>query len=153
MFGWVVLAIVVVVIGLVGYFTSDARAIGRWEKAGVNCLPDGIDVDYSNRVPADISIRVNNVFERIPANIGVLKSCLAELHTHDTDGVVHTLVDKTFNLGQFFDVWGKPLMRKKHQLLIAVNGNGYVESEEVFRAIMINDGDQILLEYHSLPVQ
>jgi len=40
MFGWVLLATVAVAVVLIAYFTSDARAIGRWEKAGVNCLPN-----------------------------------------------------------------------------------------------------------------
>ena len=37
--------------------------------------------------------------------------CLYWLHTHDSTGVVHieSPVQRGYTLGQFFDVWGRPL--------------------------------------------
>ena len=37
--------------------------------------------------------------------------CLYWLHTHDSTGVVHieSPVQRVYTLGQFFDVWGRPL--------------------------------------------
>jgi hypothetical protein len=37
------------------------------------------------------------------------------LHTHAADGIVHieSPVDRTFTLGDFFDVWGQQLTRRR----------------------------------------
>jgi hypothetical protein len=37
------------------------------------------------------------------------------LHTHAADGIVHieSPVNRTFTLGEFFDVWGQPLGRRR----------------------------------------
>jgi len=33
------------------------------------------------------------------------------LHTHAADGIIHTEspIDRTYTLGDFFDIWGQPL--------------------------------------------
>jgi hypothetical protein len=37
------------------------------------------------------------------------------LHTHAADGVVHieSPVERTYTLGEFFDIWGQPLTRAR----------------------------------------
>ena len=48
----------------------------------------------------------------VPADIGVPTGCLYWLHTHEARGVLHVespVPDRTFVLGDFFAVWGKPL--------------------------------------------
>ena len=37
------------------------------------------------------------------------------LHTHAADGIIHTEspVDRTYRLGEFFDIWGQPLGRNR----------------------------------------
>ena len=49
----------------------------------------------------------------IPADIGHSdrRHFAAEIHTHDTSGIVHveSPVRQDFTLGQFFDEWGVPL--------------------------------------------
>lgn len=42
-------------------------------------------------------------------------SCFTWLHTHAADGIVHieSPVDRTYTLGNFFDVWGQPLTRRR----------------------------------------
>jgi hypothetical protein len=48
----------------------------------------------------------------IPADIGLSQTAGAPLHTHVDNGVIHIEADDTSfegTLGQFFDVWGKPL--------------------------------------------
>lgn len=49
----------------------------------------------------------------VPSQIGIDKggAFISDLHTHDTDGVMHVESPKaqSFSLGQFFAVWGLPL--------------------------------------------
>lgn len=55
----------------------------------------------------------------VPSQIGIKQpqdgNCLYWLHTHGTDGVIHieTPGRTDFTLGNFFDVWGKPLAADK----------------------------------------
>jgi hypothetical protein len=39
--------------------------------------------------------------------------CFSWLHTHATDGIVHieSPIQRTFTLGNFFDVWAQPLSK------------------------------------------
>jgi hypothetical protein len=74
----------------------------------------------------------------IPANVGQrpASSCLYWLHTHTPDGIIHIEAprDRTFTLGDFFEVWGQPLSRteaasarapKRSALRVWVNGKAY----------------------------
>lgn len=58
-----------------------------------------------------IAVGVGNPF--ILQNFVVAAGCYYWLHTHDATGIVHieAPVTTTFNLGQFFDIWGQPLSR------------------------------------------
>jgi hypothetical protein len=58
-----------------------------------------------------LAIGVNNPF--IIQNFVVAAGCYYWLHTHDATGIVHVEapVTTTFNLGQFFAIWGQPLSR------------------------------------------
>ena len=53
---------------------------------------------------------VNGRITPVPAYIGIniRQRFLAELHTHDTSGIIHveSPTVRTFTLGNFFDVWG-----------------------------------------------
>lgn len=42
-------------------------------------------------------------------------SCFMWLHTHAADGIVHieSPTERTYTLGEFFDVWGQPLGRSR----------------------------------------
>jgi len=49
----------------------------------------------------------------IPPNVGqpTMKRCIYWLHTHTPDGIIHIEApnDRSFTLGDFFQVWGQPL--------------------------------------------
>jgi hypothetical protein len=53
----------------------------------------------------------------VPALIGIdlRHQCLYWLHTHDPTGIMHieSPDTRTYTLGQFFDVWGKPLSKTR----------------------------------------
>lgn len=76
------------------------------------------------------------------------------LHTHDTSGRIHieSTVERTFTLGQFFDVWGVTFnencimdrcSNEWNNLRMYVNGNESLE----FREHVLKDGEVIRIEY------
>ncbi len=91
---------------------------------------DGISCSASEQtlfhIHAHLTIFVNGAARQVPAAIGIpgaqaqatpqgtfiaSGTCFYWLHTHAADGVVHieSPVQRTFTLGNFFDVWGQPL--------------------------------------------
>ena len=95
---------------------------------------DGIACQQSEQTLFHIHARLTIFFDgkpkRVPAGVGIANpeisptpegpfvaggSCFAWLHTHAADGVVHieSPVQRTYTLGNFFDVWGQPLSRTR----------------------------------------
>jgi hypothetical protein len=90
---------------------------------------DGIKCESretSSRIYARVTIFVDGVARQIPAGIGILDArgvnngsgilvtngkCFYWLNTHAADGVIGTesSVNKVYDLGNFFDLWGQPL--------------------------------------------
>jgi hypothetical protein len=69
----------------------------------------------AKRVPYAIGIPGDRV-ERTPRGTFVGSGrCFYWLHTHAADGIVHieSPVERTYTLGEFFDIWGQPLGRKQ----------------------------------------
>jgi hypothetical protein len=83
-------------------------------------------------IHAHLTIFVHGAARRVPAGIGVAPpleveetprgafvadaTCFMWLHTHSSDGIIHTEspVERVYTLGNFFDIWGRPLSR--HQV-------------------------------------
>lgn len=88
--------------------------------AGLDTLPDrleplGLTPDTSGHaglvlhLHQHLDIFVNGKPMPVPANIGVFGGqFLTQLHTHDPTGIIHveSQTPETFDLGQFFGVWG-----------------------------------------------
>jgi hypothetical protein len=91
---------------------------------------DGIHCDTSEQVlfhiHAHLTVFANGSPRQIPASIGIPGAraqntpqgpfissgkCFYWLHTHAADGIIHTEspVNRTFTLGNFFNIWGQPL--------------------------------------------
>ena len=88
---------------------------------------DGIACQTSEQIAyhihAHLTIYASGARRVVPAGIGIPGpqqvvdgfvaggKCLYWLHTHDATGVVHieSPVRRVYTLGQFFDVWGRPL--------------------------------------------
>ncbi|HEY7202462.1 MAG TPA: hypothetical protein VIC57_19740 [Candidatus Dormibacteraeota bacterium] len=77
-------------------------------------------------IHAHLAISVNGQARKVPAGIGipdpvtqnttegpfvVSGTCFYWLHSHAEDGVIHveSPVQRTFTLGDYFDIWGQPL--------------------------------------------
>jgi len=91
---------------------------------------DGISCQTSEQtlfhIHAHLTVFVNGTARQVPAAIGIPGAqaqataagpfieqgkCFYWLHTHAADGIIHieSPVQRTFTLGNFFDVWGQPL--------------------------------------------
>jgi len=91
---------------------------------------DGISCQTSEQslfhIHAHLTVFVNGSARQAPAAIGIpgaqaqstaqgpfiaTGTCFYWLHTHAADGIIHieSPVQRTYTLGNFFDVWGQPL--------------------------------------------
>jgi len=102
------------------------------ESAQAGAPVDGIQCLGAEQVlfhiHAHLTVFVNGAARRIPYGIGIpaaqisptpagpfvgAGSCFYWLHTHAADGIIHveSPVERTYTLGNFFDVWGQKLGR------------------------------------------
>jgi hypothetical protein len=122
---------------------------------------DGIRCD---RAEGDVEhIHVNlQLFDRgkpvqVPTGVGIPQggSCLYWLHTHSADGFIHieSPVKRSFDLGEFFDIWGPDLSLTKaatlsaprgHHLSIWVDGKPWHGSDP--RTIAFHDHETIVIQ-------
>ena len=91
---------------------------------------DGISCQTSEQtlfhIHAHLTIFVNGAARQVPAAIGIpgaqatqsaqgpfiqSGTCFYWLHTHAADGIIHieSPVQRTYTLGNFFNIWGQPL--------------------------------------------
>lgn len=104
------------------------RLLGSGEQIdGITCQA-GEQVLF--HIHAHLTIFVRGVARRTPAGVGVAPpydveetprgafvagaSCFMWLHTHSADGIIHTEspIQRTYTLGDFFDIWGQRLDRE-----------------------------------------
>ena len=117
--------------GLEGVPIPQVPALGKVRALHAGQSIDGIKCDVAEKVAfhihAHVAIFVNGKQKQVPYGIGIgpplrgansaagpfvtQGSCFAWLHTHAGDGIIHMEAPKqmTFNLGQFFDIWGQKL--------------------------------------------
>ncbi len=131
-----------------GRSSTDTATAGYWPGTDIECLPSGHQ-SLALHIHPVLSINVNGEEEAIPGNIGISGNCMAEVHTHEPNGVLHlesVHQGKEFVLGDFFKVWGEPLEREEFQLAMTVDGE---ESNEL-GDLVLKDHQQIVLEYSSV---
>ena len=117
-----------------GVSTPDAPPLAGGEPAGAGSPVDGIMCQGAEQVlfhiHAHLTVFVDGAARRIPYGIGIpgaqvsptpagpyvgAGSCFYWLHTHAADGIIHieSPVERTYTLGDFFDVWGQTLGRSR----------------------------------------
>jgi len=125
--GAAALAAVVLIVVAVIAFTGGRTTAQRVRATPTGATVDGIACQTSEQVAyhihAHLTIYASGARRVVPAGIGIPGpqqvvdglvaggKCLYWLHTHDATGVVHieSPVRRVYTLGQFFDVWGRPL--------------------------------------------
>ncbi|HEV1997051.1 MAG TPA: hypothetical protein VGR61_02840 [Candidatus Dormibacteraeota bacterium] len=88
---------------------------------------DGVSCDRGEQlafhVHAHVFILKDGTRQPVSASIGIpgapLPRCFYWLHTHDRTGAIHMEApgQRTFTLGQFFDIWGQPLTSSRVALV------------------------------------
>jgi hypothetical protein len=144
-------ALIVVVLGVLfawPKFNDPNRTLVQvWEDADIDCLPSHQNALL--HIHPILTITVDGAPERIPADTGIVRTCMAEVHTHDATGVLHVesvSATKEFTLDQFFTVWQKDLLREGYELRATVNDEAWSDPE----ALILEDGQEIVLEYLSI---
>ena len=117
-------------------------------------------------IHAHLAIDVNGSARTIPEGIGIMPprtersssegpfvvsgSCFYWLHAHTADGIIHieSPVQRTFTLGNYFDIWGIPLDAThvgpaSGTVIVYVNGQRYTGD---VRAIPLESHELIQLD-------
>lgn len=145
---WWIVSIIIVLGALFAWpqiNNPDKDKIARWEGLGVECLTNGHN-NPAQHIHPQLQIIVNGQKQIIPKDIGIVKSCMAEIHTHDDAGEIHIesiYAGKQFSLQQFMDVWGESLEKDGYDLEMIVDG---LPSVELGNLILL-DKQQIILDY------
>lgn len=134
-------------------------------KANAIAPIDGIECNSMEQsifhIHAHLDIFINGQNYTVPALIGITNSCLYWLHTHDETGIIHieSPVNRTFSLGQFFDIWKQKFSNNQifnntanstNPLNIYVNGTN-VPSGTNFKDIVLHAHDIIAIVYGKPP--
>jgi hypothetical protein len=155
--------------GLEGVPIPQVPVLQQAQAVHLNQTIDGVKCQSTEKVVfhihAHLVIYVNGKQRQVPYGIGIgppLKgqnapagpfvtegSCFMWMHTHTADGIIHMEAPKqiTFNLGQFFDVWGAKLSKTqvgpaKGTVSVLLNGKAYTGDP---RAIVLKKHAQIQL--------
>ena len=118
------------VLGPEGVPIPHASQLAAGESGSTSSTIDGIQCQAAEQVlfhiHAHLTIFVNGAPRRIPYGVGIDRaqvsptpvgpyvgagSCFYWLHTHADDGIMHieSPIQRTYTLGNFFDVWGQRL--------------------------------------------
>ena len=128
---------------------------------------NGISCDstehFNFHIHAHIDIFINGNPYSVPSEIGIIPNqCIYWLHTHDDSGIIHieSPENRTFTLGEFFDIWGENF--DNNQLLDNIVGEAgdvsnnslsvYINGDRInnatdYREIKINSHDEIAIIY------
>jgi len=73
-------------------------------------LPAQASMAETLHIHAHLDVYVNGQTVEVPQNVGIdqAEGFLTSIHTHDATGIIHieSPTQRTFTLGEFFDVWG-----------------------------------------------
>jgi hypothetical protein len=133
----------------------------RIKHTGVQILPSEGNVLHIHQ---HLDIFNNGKHVTVPALIGIRQKGqgaeFAELHTHDTSGIIHLESERAqaFSLGQFFGVWGNYLAKNcvgglcspAAPFAVYVNGKKIPESADPTR-LVLEQHDEIALVYGTPP--
>ena len=115
----------------------------------------GSHSNLAMHIHPNIEIVIDGQKELIPANIGISPGVMRPIHTHDSSGEIHVEgpCERTFSLGDFFDVWNREFSSEgifgnsaeNGTLTVTVDGEENVQYE----SLVLRDGQNILIEYDS----
>lgn len=115
--GVVALALIVFALVVFARGGSPPSPGGTAAGAATGQTVDGVQCQAQEQlvyhIHAHLAIFDNGQPVAVPMNIGIPASgaCIYWLHTHDDTGVIHveSPTQRTYTLGELFDIWGQPL--------------------------------------------
>lgn len=157
-FAWMVVFALVAAGGFGVY-----KYLSNIPEGGVTLDPFKICVNHggvSMHIHPELSIVVNKKSEKIRTNIGISGSCMRAIHTHDSTGRLHNEFpqNRTFTLGEFFNLWDKPFSSSQildytaddaHVITMTVNGQKNTDYEN----LILRDRDRIEIRYETVSDQ
>jgi hypothetical protein len=125
--------------------------------SGVECHSREVTTYH---VHSHLDVFVDGQKREVPANLGILSSCLFWLHTHDPDGIIHVEApsQRQFTLGQLIDIWNQTHTDSK-AFFASVSGKpvtAYVDGtkfEGNYRDIPLESRKQVVIAYGNPPAQ
>jgi hypothetical protein len=140
-------------LGFVSFVVAQAL-FGGLPIDGVGCNAAEGAVEH---IHAHLQIFNRGLAVQIPQGIGIAQAngCLYWIHTHAAGGYIHieSPVQRSFTLGQFFDIWGPELSwthadgaiaPKGQRLSIWVDGQAWHGADP--RAIVLRDHESIVIQ-------
>ena len=88
----------------------------------------------------------NGTPEFLPEGIGVNDTCIRPVHTLDTSSYVYIVGDKSYTVGDFFDVWPDNPSSRPNATVENVSLNG-VRYEDNYRDIVFEDDQRIVVAF------
>lgn len=84
--------------------------------------------------------------EFLPAGVGVDEGCIRPVHTFDNSSYVYIVGEKSYTVGDFFDVWpDNPHTRPNAAVEnVSLNGQPY---EDDYRGIVLEHDDRIVVAF------
>ena len=143
---WVITGVVVVILLLLVW----AKIFNKNPEISISVPCLNGNSPLLQHIHPNLKIMVAGEEEIIPSDIGLpggvgATNCEHALHTHDASGQIHVEAQdlRDYTLGQFFEVWGKAIMRPGYSLTMTVDGK---PSSELGN-LVLKDGQQIVLTY------
>ncbi|MDE2900175.1 MAG: hypothetical protein OXN15_04010 [Chloroflexota bacterium] len=137
------IATVVIVVAAVAIIVLATRGPDLADDATTACV-DATDRDSGIRVT--LVTVWNGTPEFLPAGVGVSNTCIRPVHTFDDSSYVYIVGEKSYTVGDFFDVWpDSPATRPNATVEnVSLNGQRY---EDNYRDIVLQDEDRIVVAF------
>ena len=152
-----VIAVIAIVIGIsVASIRMPANAAAPIDGIECNTMEQSIF-----HIHAQLNMFINGKNYTVPPLIGITNYCLYWMHTHDNSGIIHieSPVNRTFDLGHFFDIWKQKFNNTQvlnntadanHPVSVYVNGTKVPNSIN-YRDIALHAHDIITIVYGQTP--
>lgn len=155
-----VVLVLLAVAAVIGIMVLTSRGPSAQAVNGITCDTQEHTDPTSVHFHAHLSILYQGTDVTIPDSIGIPhdKSCIYWMHTHGADGVIHVEAPqakaKTFTLGEFFEIWEKPLSTTKvadftlapdQKLIVYIDGKRQPDGFDP-STIKVTAHEQIVLE-------
>ena len=151
---WWILGFAILVVGLFAWSNAAAKHKNSSQTNREVALTCTTDMATQFHIHPILKIIANGREQTVPANLGILPSCMKSLHTHDTSGVIHVEAPekRDFTLADFFAVWKQPFSKDEvlsykvdatHKIRVSVNG----AEVRTYENTILRDRDQIVITY------